>query len=96
MTSQFLEDLRQCRLEFEDARAAAYEQAEEWCRGALLNALGERRGIDCYSLFMGNARRAYAYASEELVEYWRSHSRMTYTEFKSQWMQGAPSMQTRY
>ena len=69
---------------FEEYRAAAYLLAEDECRGALLNALGRRRGISSYSLFMGPTRNAYAYASAELVEYWRSIQRPMLESFSAQ------------
>lgn len=72
----------QARLEFEDYRLAAYEQAAEACRDALLNERGRRAGIDPYSLFMGNEARAMAYASDELKEWWRSHRRPTFKRFE--------------
>ncbi len=74
---------QQCRDDFEDHRAAAYMAAEEACT-VMLNARGRRQGIDPYSLFMGNRARAYAYASEELVDWWESHTRPTYAEFERQ------------
>lgn len=50
------------------------------------NAEGRRRGIDPVSLFMGPARRAEKWASEELLEWWRSHPRMTYQAFERRWL----------
>lgn len=81
-------DLREIvRAEFEDYRWAEYEKASEFCRGALLNARGRRAGIDSYSLFMGNRSRAYAYASEELREWWEKHPRPVFASFESQRVQ---------
>lgn len=69
---------------FEEYRAAAYLLAEEACRGALLSPRGARRGVSSYALFMGTRRYAYAYASEELVEHWRSNARPVLEEFSAQ------------
>jgi len=76
---------RECRAEYDDTLYAQYVAAEEATRGAMLNARGRAKGIDPFSLFMGNERRALAYASEELVEHWASHPRVTYTKFERQW-----------
>lgn len=75
-------DWREVRADYEDVREAAYMRAEEATNGALLNARGRAAGIDPASLFMGPARRAYAYASPELVEHWEQHPRVTYAEFE--------------
>ncbi|MET3635634.1 hypothetical protein [Curtobacterium oceanosedimentum] len=72
------------RAEFEDYRAAAYEAASEACRGRLLNARGERAGIDAWDLFIGNGARARAYASPELLEHWETHPRITVAEYERQ------------
>jgi hypothetical protein len=73
---------REVRAEFEDYREAAYERAHEQCNGVLLNARGERAGIDPCSLFIGPQARALAYASEELRDYWQQHPRLTYEAFE--------------
>lgn len=69
---------------FEDYLEAAYAEAEEATRGAMLNARGRRAGVSVRSLFMGPERRAQAYASPELREFWYYHPRVTVTEFVSQ------------
>jgi sirohydrochlorin ferrochelatase len=74
---------RGLREEFEVVRQAAYVVAEEETRGAMLNAWGRRLGIDPYSLFLGPAARAYAYASAELVEHWRTHPRPVFQVFEA-------------
>lgn len=70
------------RAEFERVREAAYELAAEACRDRMLNRRGMADGIDPYSLFMGSHARAYAYASEELIEHWRTHPRPVFEEFE--------------
>ena len=77
---------RECRAEYDDTLYSQYERAEEACRGAMLNARGRERGVDPLSLFMGNARRAHAYASAELVEHWQDHPRITYAMFERDWL----------
>lgn len=76
---------RECRAEYDDTLYAQYEAAEEATNGAMLNARGRHKGVDPFSLFMGTERRALAYASEELVEHWQSHPRVTFAKFEKQW-----------
>ncbi|WP_096359415.1 hypothetical protein [Microbacterium sp. TPU 3598] len=76
---------RECRAAYDDSLYAQYEVAEEATRGAMLNARGRAKGIDPLSLFMGNKARALAYASEELVEHWARHPRVTFAMFERQW-----------
>lgn len=61
-----------------------YQAAEDACRGHLLNAAGQARGIDPRKLFYGPAARAYKYASEELVDYWRRNPRVTQVEWRAE------------
>jgi hypothetical protein len=75
---------RMLRAEYELAREAAYAAAEDGCRGVLLNARGERAGVSAYSLFMGPWSVAKAYASEELLEWWATHPRVTFAEYEQQ------------
>ena len=78
-------DMRaEIRDRFEDYRMAEYVKAEEACRGAMLNERGRRAGVDPLSLFMGNASRAHAYASPELIEFWHYHGRPTFAAFEAQ------------
>lgn len=78
-------EYHECRAEYELALEAAYEAAAAACSDALLNDRGIRAGIDSRSLFMGNRRRAYAYASPELVEWWETHPRVTFADFERSW-----------
>lgn len=78
-------DWRECRAEYDETLYAQFEAAEEATWGALLNARGRARGIDPFSLFMGPEVRALAYASEELVEHWAAHPRITFAQFEKQW-----------
>lgn len=77
---------RECRAEYDDVLYAMYERAAEACRDALVNARGRAKGIEPLSLFMGPAVRAYAYASEELIEHWQTYPRVIFAEFERQWM----------
>lgn len=81
-----LADWREARAAYADALYAQYEAAAEGCREALVNAAGRRKGIDPISLFMGNAARARAYASPELLEWWETHPRVTFADFEAQWL----------
>lgn len=84
-----VEQWRAIRTEFEIVREAAYELAEHETHGQLLNKRGKKAGVDAYSLFIGNEARAFAYASEELIEHWRRHPRLTFAEFESQTSEAA-------
>jgi hypothetical protein len=77
---------RECRAEFDGELWRRYAQAETATSGALLNDLGRQRDVDPVSLFMGPARRAQLYASEELVEHWQEFPRMPFVEFERQWL----------
>lgn len=76
---------RECRADYDNTLYAQYDAAEEATNGAMLNARGREKGVDPFTLFMGNERRALAYASEELVEHWQSHPRVTFSKFEKQW-----------
>jgi hypothetical protein len=76
---------RVCRDDFELYREYAYQSAHEACTGKLLNRRGQQAGIDPWSLFIGNEARAYAYASEELTDWWAAHPRLTFARFEQQW-----------
>jgi sirohydrochlorin ferrochelatase len=75
------------RAEYEVVREAAYERAETACNGRLLNARGKAARVDPYSLFMGPAVRAYAYASEELIEHWTKYPRLTLADYEHQMLE---------
>ena len=76
---------RECRADYDAVLYTAYEAAEEATNGAMLNARGRQKGVDPFSLFMGPETRALAYASEELVEHWESHPRVTFAAFEKRW-----------
>lgn len=75
----------EARAAFDDYRMAAYETAAEACRGRLLNDRGIRAGKDALDLFQGNATHALAYASPELIEWWRDHPRPVFARFAEQY-----------
>ncbi|MER8086608.1 phage minor capsid protein [Streptomyces sp. NPDC094048] len=73
-----------------------YLDAEDACRGYLLNKRAQADGIDPMSLFSGPARIAHARASDELREWWRVNGRLTQAEFiekatgaRQRWAEGA-------
>lgn len=76
---------RECRAEYNDRLYSAYELAERETNGALLNAEGRARNVDPLALFMGNQAHAHKYASEELLEHWQRHPRVTFADFERQW-----------
>lgn len=75
---------RQLRLEYQDVLEHAYERAETATNGVLLNKLGKTRGINPVSLFYGPEVRALCYASEELIEHWQRHPRITFASYEKQ------------
>ena len=65
------------RMERESLAELAYVEAEVDTRGNMLNKRGRAAGVDPRSLFTGPQSRARAYASEELLEHWKTHPRPT-------------------
>lgn len=72
---------RQARALYDEHVTRQYLDAEDDCRGYLLNPKARAAGIDPVSLFSGPAHVAFAHASEELVRWWMEHGRMTQAEF---------------
>lgn len=67
-----------------DWAQAQFLAAEAECRGYLLNKAGIAAGLDPWTLWTGPASRAARYASEELLEFWATHPRMTVSEYREQ------------
>lgn len=82
-----LEQRRRLRQEYELRLLAEVEEASEWCRDVLLNKRGKAAKINPVSLFEGPWARANAYASEELLEYWRSRPRVTFAMFEAEYVE---------
>jgi predicted lipoprotein len=78
---------RQCRTAFEDHLESLYAQATEATNGVMLNKRGKAAGVSSYSLMFGPAVRVTAYASEELIEFFAHHNRITYAQFERAWFQ---------
>ncbi|MFJ8146969.1 phage minor capsid protein [Streptomyces sp. NPDC096048] len=72
---------REARALYDEYVWRQYADAEDASNGYLLNAKGRKKGIDPGSLFRGPARIAYAYASDELKDWWAEHGRLTQAEF---------------
>lgn len=70
-----------------------YLAAVEATAGVLVNQEGRSEAIDGFSLFRGTERRAMRYASEELLEFWEQHPRLTLAEYEDQWITGRPEYQ---
>lgn len=75
---------RAVRRDYDDLLEASVAAALEDCSGVLLNARGRAAGIEARSLFLGPERRALAYASEELAEWWNAHPRLTFAAYEAQ------------
>ena len=78
------DEYRRVRADYQVVLEAQYERAQIECNGVLLNERGHARGVSSFSLFSGPRRRAEAYASEELLEFWTRYRRMTFAEFEQQ------------
>ncbi|GAB3176037.1 hypothetical protein GCM10027059_50280 [Myceligenerans halotolerans] len=76
----------QMRAEYESYLEAHIEAAAEACRDALLNARGRAAGITVWDLFVRGPRFSEAYASEELLDFWRHTPRLTVADFERQWL----------
>lgn len=75
---------RATREAFDEHLEAQLYAAERDCRGHLLNRRGLTAGIDARTLFYGPAHRVTLYASEELVEWFRHHGRLTFEQYAAQ------------
>lgn len=75
------------RADYEIVKENAYRTALEACNGVLLNARGKAGQVDPFSLFQGPEVRAHAYASEELLEHWYRHPRITFTAYERQMLE---------
>lgn len=88
MNSPFIRDAFErraaVRAEYEDVFWMQYEAAELATNGRLLNRRGEKAGVDPVQLFRANAAYRYAYASEELVDFWRERPHLTFTTYERQ------------
>lgn len=65
-----------------------YLAAEEATNGVLVNQLGRDLYVSGWSLFKGSTARAHKYASEELLEFWKTAPRLTLTEYEDLWITG--------
>ena len=76
------------REDYEGYLQYTYLAAVEATAGVLVNKDGIARGIDGYDLLSGNTAYAMKYASEELIEFWNKHPRMTQAEYEARWITG--------
>lgn len=81
--------LREVRAEYQLHLERQFAAAEDHCNGYLLNDRGRAAGISAFSLFSGPFSRAYAYASEELRDFWQHvDPRITFEMFEYAWRDG--------
>ncbi len=76
------------RRQYQESLHHQYLDAERVTRGHLLTPEGRRKGIDPKTLFSGNNVAANKWASDELKEYWQTHPRKTFTQFKADMVGG--------
>lgn len=67
--------------EWLDYAHAQWLAAEQACRGHLLSKAGHTAGINPRDLWTGTTARAARYASEELLDFWDRHPRITRTQY---------------
>lgn len=75
------------RMAYGDYLEAHMAAAVEETAGVLLNARGKAKKVTEEQLFTGGPHIAAAYASEELVDFWRTRPRMTLAVFEAQWLE---------
>jgi hypothetical protein len=68
-------------MEWLDYAHAQWLAAEHFSRGHLLNKAGLAAGVDPRDLWTGPTARAARYASEELLDFWDRHPRITRTQY---------------
>lgn len=83
------EQWAEMQADFNSYRDDAYWQAVQDTNGVLVNAAGQRLHIDGFTLFQSARKYAEKYASEELLEWWEKHPRLTIKEFEAQWIEGS-------
>lgn len=81
------EEWARMRMAYGDYLEAHMAAAVEETAGVLLNARGKANRVTQEQLFTSNVTVATAYASEELVDFWRTRPRMTLAAFEAQWLE---------
>lgn len=69
------------RADYELVLEHQIDTAELITRGNLVNTRGIAAGVTPRDLWTHNATYAHAYASEELIEHWRTTDRMTFADY---------------
>lgn len=85
---QAAEEWARMRDDYERYIEQAYNRALNETGGVLVNNTGRALHIDGLDLFTGPQARAVKYASEELIDYWKQHPRVSLAKYESQWLQG--------
>lgn len=75
---------RENRAEYEHYLENQVSRAEQDLNGCLLNPRGLTAGVSAYRLFYGPYYKACAYASEELIDWWQQHGRLTFEQWEAQ------------
>jgi SPP1 gp7 family putative phage head morphogenesis protein len=81
------------RQAYKDHAERAYYDAEDLMHGHMLNKAAQKAGINPRSLFTGPESRARKYASEDLLEYFERHGRLTLDDFIDGLLGGAKRSQ---
>lgn len=77
---------REMMTQYRAAIEAQISQADHDCHGYLASKLGKAEGLTGEELFTGSEKRAYMYASPELVQWWAVHGRLTQAAFEAQFL----------
>ncbi len=72
------------RMQRAEAIDSAWLAAETGTKGVMLNQRGREAGVNERTLFTGPESRARKYASEELLNWWETHSRPTERFFQGE------------
>ncbi|GAB3437442.1 phage minor capsid protein [Actinophytocola sediminis] len=83
------------RAAYREALQHAHDTAEAATNGYLLNAEGQRRGMDPRDLWRQNEAFARRWASDELKEWWDANGRMTFDVFAATLLSGSAERRFR-
>jgi hypothetical protein len=83
------------RAAYRDELQRDYFAAEQATNGYLLNAEGQRRGLDPLDLWRQNEAYARRWASDELKEWWDANGRMTFDVFAASLLSGSAERRFR-
>ena len=84
-----LPTMQQRRKEYADWLDQEWVKAETVTNGNLLSRRAKAKGVEVKDLWQVNPNTARAWASEELLDYWDTHGRMTVSDWLASYVGGA-------